>query len=135
MAIMQWNKTFETNIKKIDEQHQGLVNILNSLHDSMLKGDSNSEMGKLLEKLVNYTVIHFKTEEELFDKHGFPETTKHKAEHNDLTGKASKLLKDHKAGATVVSADLMYFLKDWLKNHILGSDKKYGPFLNAKGVY
>jgi|APMed6443717190_1056831.scaffolds.fasta_scaffold84736_1 hemerythrin len=135
MAIMQWNKTFETNIKKIDEQHQGLVNILNALHDSMLKGDSNSEMGKLLEKLVNYTVIHFKTEEELFDKHGFPETTKHKAEHNDLTGKASKLLKDHKAGATVVSADLMYFLKDWLKNHILGSDKKYGPFLNAKGVY
>jgi hemerythrin len=135
MALMQWSKMFETNIKEIDEQHKGLVYILNSLHDSMLKGDSNTEMGKLLEKLVNYTVIHFKTEEEFFDKFGFPETAQHKKEHNDLTAKASALLNDHKAGKTVVSADLMYFLKDWLKNHILGSDKKYGPYLNAKGVY
>jgi hemerythrin len=135
MALMQWSKMFETNIKKIDEQHQGLVKILNSLHDSMLNGDSNSEMGKLLEKLVNYTVIHFKTEEEFFDKYRFSESAQHKKEHNDLATKAGALLKDHKAGKTVVSADLMYFLKDWLKNHILGSDKKYGPYLNSKGVF
>jgi hemerythrin len=135
MALMQWNNMFETKIKKIDEQHQGLVNLLNNLHDSMLKGDSNSEMGKLLEKLVNYTVIHFKTEEEFFDKYAYPEKTQHKAEHNDLAGKASKLLVEHKAGKTVVSADLLYFLKDWLKTHILGTDKKYGPYLNSKGVF
>ena len=62
MALMQWSPTFETKIKKIDEQHQVLVTILNSLHDAMLRGDSNNEMGKLLEKLVSYTVTHFKTE-------------------------------------------------------------------------
>jgi len=28
----------------------------------------------------------------------------------------------------------MDFLKPWLSNHIMGSDKKYTPFLNAKGV-
>ena len=66
MALMQWSPTFETKIKKIDEQHQVLVTILNSLHDAMLRGDSNNEMGKLLEKLVSYTVTHFKTEEEFF---------------------------------------------------------------------
>lgn len=135
MALMQWNNSFETKIKKIDEQHKGLVTILNELHDSMLKGDSNSELGKTLEKLVNYTVTHFKTEEEFFEKFSYPDSVKHKAEHSDLAGKASALLKDHKAGKTVVSADLMYFLKDWLKNHILGSDKKYGPYLNSKGVF
>ena len=26
------------------------------------------------------------------------------------------------------------FNKDWLDKHILGTDKKYGPFLNSKGV-
>lgn len=135
MALMQWSGSFETKIKKIDEQHQGLVNILNSLHDSMLRGDSDAEMGKLLEKLVSYTVVHFKTEEEFFDKYAYPETVQHKAEHKALTDKATVLLKDHKAGKTVVSADLMYFLKDWLKNHILGTDKKYGPYLNSKGVF
>ncbi len=28
----------------------------------------------------------------------------------------------------------MAFLKDWLQDHIMGSDKKYAPFLNGKGV-
>ena len=38
-------------------------------------------------------------------------------------------------GEPVISADTMQFLKDWLYDHIIGSDKKYGSFLNAKGVY
>jgi len=28
----------------------------------------------------------------------------------------------------------MNFLSDWLKTHIVGSDKKYGPFFNSKGL-
>ena len=27
------------------------------------------------------------------------------------------------------------FLKDWLKNHIPGPDKKYGLFLNSESVF
>jgi len=34
----------------------------------------------------------------------------------------------------VVNVDLLNFLKSWLQNHILGTDKKYAPFLNGKGV-
>jgi hemerythrin len=135
MALMQWSNLFNTNIKKVDEQHQGLVNILNSLYDSMIKNDSNIELGQLLEKLVDYTIIHFKTEEELFDKFGYPETEEHKIEHTNLANKATELLKDYKSGELVVSDDVMYFLKDWLKNHIIHTDRKFGPFLNSKGVF
>lgn len=28
----------------------------------------------------------------------------------------------------------MNFLSDWLKKHIKGSDKEYGPFLNENGL-
>ena len=42
----------------------------------------------------------------------------------------------YKAGATsTLSLQVMNFLKDWLLKHIQGSDKKYAPFLNAKGVH
>jgi hypothetical protein len=37
-------------------------------------------------------------------------------------------------GDNPTAIEVMEFLKDWLGKHILGSDKKYGPFLNAQGV-
>ena len=37
-------------------------------------------------------------------------------------------------GKVLLSIDVIDFLKDWLINHIQGSDKKYGPFLNEKGL-
>jgi len=30
--------------------------------------------------------------------------------------------------------EVLNFLRKWLLNHIQGSDKKYGPHLNAKGI-
>ena len=135
MALMEWNNLFNTNIKIVDEQHQGLVNILNSLYELMIKHNTSAELEELLEKLVDYTVYHFKTEEELFDKYGYPETEKHKVEHNNLTKQASELLNDYKSGKTVVTDEVINFLKDWLKNHIIHTDKRFGPFLNSKGVF
>jgi hemerythrin len=32
------------------------------------------------------------------------------------------------------SMEVMEFLKNWLNDHILGTDKKYGPHLASKGV-
>jgi hemerythrin len=37
-------------------------------------------------------------------------------------------------GEMVMTVEVMTFLKDWLAGHIKGTDKKYGPFLSAKGV-
>ena len=38
------------------------------------------------------------------------------------------------AGKSMMSVDLMHFLKDWLMVHILGTDKKYSEYLNGRGV-
>ena len=29
--------------------------------------------------------------------------------------------------------EIMRFLKEWLVGHIMGTDKRYGQFLNSKG--
>jgi hemerythrin len=66
-------------------------------------------------------------------QHGYPEYTKHKAEHVTLTNQALQIQKDFKAGKSLPS-NLLMFLKDWLMKHICGDDKKYGPYFNSKGV-
>jgi len=31
--------------------------------------------------------------------------------------------------------EMLDLFKDWIINHILTEDRKYGPYLNAKGVF
>jgi hemerythrin len=39
-----------------------------------------------------------------------------------------------KQGRVTLSLDTGTFLKNWLSSHLLGTDKKYGPFLNERGI-
>jgi len=135
MAIISWNDTLSVRVKEIDIQHQRLVELVNKLHDSMKAGKGNDVLGPILSDLVKYTVFHFSTEEKYFQKFGYPEFQQHKKQHDDLTNKAKALKTSFEQGKQTISIEVLTFLKDWLSGHILGSDKKYGPFLNSKGLH
>lgn len=134
MALFVWSDRYSVNINEIDNQHKKLVDLLNSLHDSMKAGRGNEVLGKTLTELIQYVGTHFATEEKLFRTYGYPEYSAHKAEHDKLTQKAIELQKNFQQGAPVLTVEVLGFLKDWLQNHILGTDKKYSQFLNSKGV-
>lgn len=134
MTFMVWSKELELGFQLIDTQHRWLVETTNALHDELSKGEPEPAMvGQLLEGLVDYTMNHFIAEEELFQRHGYPETDAHREEHNRFTATAYSLLERHERGEKVGIA-VLDFLKQWLLNHILVSDRAYAPFLVAKGV-
>ena len=134
MALITWNETLAVNIKKIDDQHKRLVELINILHDSMKAGKGNDVIGPILSDLLSYTAFHFATEEKLFQQFAYPEYLLHKKEHDALANKVKAFINDFRAGKISVTIEVMNFLRDWLRNHILGSDQKYAPFLVNKGV-
>ena len=69
-----------------------------------------------------------------FDKFGYPDAPAHKKAHRDLVEKVLAFEAGLKSGRAKVTMEIMRFLKDWLVGHIMGTDKRYGPFLNSKGV-
>jgi hemerythrin len=133
--LFPWNDTYSVQIGIIDMQHKNLVKLVNDLHQAMVVGHGKDELGRILSSLISYTKAHFKTEEHFLDSHQYPDYAKHKSEHDQLTKTVldfqGKFLRNE-IGLTV---EVMEFLKDWLGKHILGSDKKYTPFLNSKGVH
>jgi hemerythrin len=134
MALMTWTKeSFGTNISVADEQHRKIFDLVNSLHDAVGAGD-RAKIGKELDALISVVVSHFKTEEELFQKHGYPDFTAHKAEHDKLVQTCADLQKKFHAGSAEISAETTAFVRDWLVEHIPHSDKAYSPFLGSKGV-
>jgi len=134
MPLFEWSEKFSVNIAACDEQHKCLIELLNTLHAAMKQGKGRDVISGVLNELADYTVYHFKTEEDLFRKHGYHGFDNHKKEHDDLTNQVMGFKNKFEQGQAALTIELMKFLKDWLTDHILESDNNYSLFLNSKGV-
>jgi hemerythrin-like metal-binding protein len=134
-GLFHWDDSFRVNIGVIDMQHQKLMSMVNELHQAMVEGSGKHKLGEILSNLIKYTRDHFATEERLMQSHACPDFLAHKCEHEHLTATVLDFQRRFLSNEVGLTIEVMDFLKDWLRNHILGSDKRYSPFLNAKGVH
>lgn len=134
MAFFEWKDDYKVGVRVMDQQHKRLVGLLNELHEAMGAGKGSEGARRVLKGLVDYTRTHFRTEEEFMEKHSYPGFLAHKKAHEDLTEQAEDLLAQSEKGKLTVPIEAGKFLKDWLATHILGTDKKLGKYLVAKGL-
>ncbi len=135
MPLMTWTEKLSVGVVVLDEDHKRLVSMVNELYDSMQAGHGKETLGRILNDLVHYTKVHFAREEKFFAQSGYPAAAAHKHEHDALTQQVMEVQQKYMAGASAaLSIDVLRFLKSWLINHIQGSDQKYRPHLNAKGI-
>lgn len=135
MGVFQWTETYAVHIASFDREHQTLFRTVNELHEALGSGHGKDVVGKVLQRLIDYTATHFAAEEAAMEAHGYPGLRLHKAEHKALAEQVLQFQKDFQSGKPGVAVALMPFLQKWLHNHILQTDRKYGPFLNEKGVH
>ncbi len=135
MTLMEWNEKLSVGVAEIDAEHKKLLSMLNELYDGIQAKHSKEALGHVLDGLIDYTASHFKHEETLFAQTGYAAAAEHKKEHDELTTQVLEMKKRyHEGGSPALPLEVMNFLRKWLVIHIQGSDKKYGPYLNAKGI-
>ena len=134
MPLIQWNNELSVGINSIDEQHKILVNMINALNEAMISGQTKQILAEILDGLAAYTVNHFGYEEDLFAQYGYSQSQAHINEHNSLMEQVKNLQSKMDNGDFMISVEVMIFLKGWLINHILKTDKAYAEFLRDKGV-
>jgi hemerythrin len=136
MPLMTWTPKLSVGVAVLDEDHKKLVGMVNELYDAMQAGHGKESLGPILDRLVDYTKVHFAREEKLFGQTGYPEAVPHKQQHDALTRQVLDVQRKYAAGAAAtVSLEVMHFLRDWLIKHIQGTDQKYRSHLNAKGIH
>ncbi len=132
--LMPWSDKLETGISQIDEHHKQLVQMVNELHRAMKMKKGAAESSQILERLADYTVMHFSFEEEMFEKHMYPQRIDHKDLHDKLVVQVVEFKTEFEEGKAALSMDLMTLLSNWLRGHIMMTDMEYVPFLKGKGV-
>jgi len=129
--IVTWHPSYSIGIKQIDEQHQLLIKLTNELFSSCLQGQekTNSVFLKTIHKAVNYINYHFSIEEKIMEKVNYPEYAEHKTEHIDFVREVLIKVDDFTSGKRFTPLAFVYYLRDWVLNHIAVCDKKLGSYI------
>lgn len=64
-------------------------------------------------------------------QYGYPQERQHLAMHEDLVKRALEYKRRFEAGEAI-GTDLVNFVRDWLTQHILKSDRALADFINKK---
>lgn len=137
--MIQWEKQYELGIQSIDDQHKELIRITSNLSDLLTEAidgdDIYDEMVRIIDALANYTVYHFKYEEDLFNALKYEHTAAHMLEHDKLIDEISKLdLRAIDEDQITYGKNILKFLITWVFKHISGSDFKYRDLFIENGI-
>ncbi len=134
--LLEWrDEDFTVYIRGIDMQHRQLVRTFNNLYRAMLEDDSRYAY-EALNFLREYTVFHFKTEEKIFEKYGYPKAREHQEQHMYFVKQVEDFAARLRSGSgeAASSLDMLGFLAYWIKVHIQGADRDYGAWFRKEGI-
>jgi hemerythrin-like metal-binding protein len=132
--LCKFSQSYDVQVEKMNDDHTVIFNYINSVSDNVKNNAPKKELITSLLNLENFTVEHFDREEQLMQQNNYPEYAEQKRAHTKLLDKVRSIIETVEADEEIDIIEVMVFLRNWLIKHIQGMDKKYGPYMNKKGI-
>lgn len=129
MALIKWRDTFSVGVEKFDKEHLQLLEIINDMFVIVRDKEDSAALNACLDKLLEYTVFHFNSEEAAMEEANYPDLDEHRKIHEDLKEQAVAFVERVKTEGEEVRTEFNHFVREWLLDHIMVEDKKYSEYL------
>lgn len=125
--MIKWKENYEIGVRHIDEQHEKLFEIADRAYKLLTNDFITDKYDKIIEilgELKEYTIFHFKSEEEYMLSIGYKKFLSHKVEHENFINEINNIDLDkidlNQDGSV---KEILEFVVDWIDGHILNQDK------------
>ncbi|MBF0158112.1 MAG: bacteriohemerythrin [Magnetococcales bacterium] len=126
----------DVGVPRFNQEHQQLLNqmvqlqgLIDGLRGRFYQDINWQPVDALFDFLKRYVQIHFRAEEEMMQRHGYPHYEQHREEHQKLTERLLELYGKFQRQRDIgLAMDLLFFLIDWLMNHTTTVDVQYRGF-------
>lgn len=131
VSLVQWSQAMSVGHLHIDEQHRILIDAINQLASAESQGDRPA-IAMIIDELISYTAFHFNFEEQLMEDAGYPELESHRRTHQGFVKRVQELREEFiYYRRRQLGERILGLLRDWLREHILGEDQAYRPYLGG----
>lgn len=134
VTLLTWNHAGAVGVRSMDDQHGILMDTMNELRLAVVRGLGREQVSEVLDRLIEFTRMHFSSEEKLMEQHLFPGWAEHRAEHQRLLAQILQSSHRMQHGERMQMRPLLCFLRESYTGHIESMDREYGPWLNGRGV-
>ena len=125
--MIKWEESYSVGVESIDEQHQQLFEIANRIYDLLqneLIADKYDKIIEIIDELKNYTIYHFKSEEDYMKSIGYKRFFSQQVTHNDFVAKMESIdIEQIDNGQNKYLLGILDFVSEWLIEHIIKEDK------------
>lgn len=134
MTRLTWNHACAVGVKAMDEQHAIIMDTLNDIRLALVRGKGREHLSDTLTRLIEFTRMHFASEEQLLENESFPGVSEHRDAHQKLLSQIQETALRTQHNDAIHMTSMLVFLRDWYMSHIEDFDRQYGEWLNARGI-
>jgi hemerythrin-like metal-binding protein len=109
-----------------------LMDTINQLATAEAQND-RPVVAMIIDELVSYAAFHFDFEEKLMASAGYPELEAHRTIHQGFVRWVTDFRDEFLSyGKRALGEPVLAFLRDWLRDHILGEDQQYRSYIQLR---
>jgi hemerythrin len=118
----------------MDDQHGILMDTTNELRLALVHGSGREQVSEILDRLIEFTRMHFWSEEKLMAEAEYPGLAEHRAEHHRMLAEMIQTAHSLQYGEGPQTHQMLCALRDGYLEHIGSIDRLYTPWLHEKGI-
>ena len=127
--FIKWDEQYAVHIRLMDDQHKRLFDMIEQFYLALHHRETQRAMSELLSGLTEYSLYHFHGEERMMSLNNSPLYAAHKSAHEKFIITIKEFHERFDSGKLLIPIEVAQFIKQWLSNHILMTDKQLGKFL------
>jgi len=134
VTLLTWNHACTVGVRAMDDQHGILMDTMNEIRLAVVCGRGREPLAVLLERLMEFTRLHFLSEEQLMKQTQFPGLDGHRARHQAMMQQMAESAHRVQHEDKVPIHPLLCRMRDGYLEHVEGFDREYGNWMNERGV-
>jgi hemerythrin len=132
MGVIKWRDSYNTGVAQFDQEHHKIIELIDAMYIALRDKQGKESIEKVCRKAVSYTEVHLANEEQALISINYPGLEEQMTEHARMKKEVEKFQELIASNSMEGATGLYHFLRDWLINHILVCDKKYGSYFQEE---